>query len=66
MEKQYKCIVKISNERFLKYNVNNLLLFTAFLDREFPMWRWYNVYSKRTKEQLANFTKNRRPFKKWV
>jgi hypothetical protein len=54
--------VKADAERFLKYRtVNNLLKFTAFLDVNFPEWRYYNVYDKTTKEQITSFTKNKRP-----
>lgn len=60
--KQYSCIVKVDAERFVKYRtVNNLLKFTIFLDENFPMWRYYNVYNKKTKEQITSFTKNKRP-----
>ena len=42
---KYTVIVKVSNERFLKYrNVTNFEKFNAFLERKFPSWRWYNVY----------------------
>jgi len=62
MNKQYSCIVKVDRERFVKYRtVNNLLKFTSFLDVNFPTWRFYNVYSKESKEQITSFTKNNRP-----
>jgi len=62
MTRQYSCIVKADTERFLKYRtVNNLLKFTAFLDENFPQWLYYNVYDKKTKQQIASFTKNKRP-----
>ena len=71
MEKKYLCVVKIANNedgsaKCLKYHVNNLLKFTDFLDKEHSDWRWYNVYSKKTGEQISNFTKFQRPGKKWV
>jgi hypothetical protein len=54
--------VKVDGERFVKYRtVNNLLKFTSFLDVNFPTWRFYNVYSKESKEQITSFTKNNRP-----
>jgi hypothetical protein len=60
--RQYSCIVKVDAERFVKYRtVNNLLKFTSFLDVNFPTWRYYNVYSKETKQQVASFTKGKRP-----
>ena len=62
MNKQYSCIVKVDGERFVKYRtVNNLLKFTLFLDANFSEWRYYNVYDKTTKQQIASFTKNKRP-----
>lgn len=60
-DKEYRCIVKVGNDKFLRYHVNNLLKFAAFLDREWPEWRWFNVYSKKGREQVASFTKNNRP-----
>lgn len=62
--KKYKVIAKVGNDKFVKYNVNNLLLFSRFLDKDFPDWRYFNVYAY-TKDgsgnQIANYTKNRRP-----
>jgi hypothetical protein len=63
-KKKYKVIAKVSSDRFVKYNVNNLLKFTEFLDKEFSGWRYFNVYrytKDSTGEQLANFTTNSRP-----
>lgn len=65
-DKEYRCIVKVGNDKFLRYHVNNLLKFTAFLDREWPEWRWFNVYGKKEREQVASFTKNNRPLKSTV
>ena len=62
MTKKYSCIVKADGEQFVKYRtVRNLLKFTIFLDASFPEWRYYNVFDKETKRQIASFTKNRRP-----
>lgn len=37
--------VKCSNCSYKKYNnVNNLLTFTQFINKEFPNWIWYNIY----------------------
>jgi hypothetical protein len=69
MSKKYKVIAKVETEKFVKYNVNNLLLFTSFLDKNFPNWRWFNVYEYRKDDsgtQLANFTKNNRPSRMYV
>lgn len=54
-------IVKISQTQFLKYHVRNLIKFTQFLDQTYPGWRWFNVYDKKTKNQLGNFTTKQRP-----
>lgn len=61
MSKTYKVIAKVSNHKFVKYNVNNLISFTTFLDKNFKGWRWFNVYDKKTKVQLTSFTKYNRP-----
>ena len=65
-KKKYKVIAKVDNEKFVKYNVNNLIKFSEFLDKNFSGWRWFNVY-KYSKEsngvQLANFTNQNRPVK---
>lgn len=70
MEKRFTCIAKVGrkngqlvgNEGFIKYrSVTNLLKFVQFLDREYPDWRFFNVYSKKTKIELGRFTKNKRP-----
>lgn len=61
MSKTYKVIVKVSSDKFVKYNVNNLISFTIFLDKHYKAWRWFNVYDKQTKVQIGSFTKNNRP-----
>lgn len=69
MTKKYSVIAKVGNNKFVKYNVNNLLLFTSFLDREFPDWRWFNVYCKGTEgvgQQLASFTSKSRPMSRYL
>jgi hypothetical protein len=58
--KKYKVIAKVDSEKFVKYNVNNLLLFAGFLDKSFPLWRWFNVYDS-TGNQIDNFTSKSRP-----
>jgi hypothetical protein len=65
--KKYKVIAKVSDTKFVKYNVNNLVLFTNFLDKNFSDWRWFNVYSKSEgNEQIANFTNRNRPTKRFI
>jgi len=63
-EKKYKCIAKVGNEKFVKYRLSNLISFANFLDRAWKDWRWFNVYDKRTGEQLANYTRKNRPTSK--
>lgn len=63
-KKKYKVIAKVDNDKFVKYNVNNLIKFCEFLDKEFSGWRWFNVYcyaSNGLGEQIANYTTNNRP-----
>jgi hypothetical protein len=69
--KKYKVIAKIGNNengtaKTVKYNVNNLLLFTNFLDKQFPSWTWFNVYDCAEKVQLDNFTKYSRPTSRFL
>lgn len=59
--KKYTCIAKTSDDKFVKYRLDNLLKFTQFMDMKWPGWRWFNVFDNRTKTQVANFTKNNRP-----
>lgn len=62
--KKYRVIVKADQEKFVKYKVNNLLLFTSFLDKSWPSWRWFNVYAydgNNEGEQLASFSNKNRP-----
>jgi len=65
-EKKYTCIVKVGGSpegggEFKKWNLNNLLKFVAFLDREHPEWRYFNVFNKKTLEQVGSYTTNDRP-----
>lgn len=67
--KKYKVIVKVGKDKFVKYNVNNLLLFTVFLDENFKDWKWFNVYNytkDSTGEQVGNFTNINRPLTKFI
>lgn len=66
MAKKYMCIAKVGNEKFVRYHVNNLRLFSLFLDRKFPNWRWFNVFEynrEHNGKQLESFTKKNRPAK---
>lgn len=62
--KKFICIVKINDQKFLRYHVNDLLKFTLFLDGKFPDWRWFNVYAYEGNNkslQIGNFTRNDKP-----
>lgn len=68
-KKKYKVIAKVNSEKFVKYNVNNLLLFTEFLDVNFNGWRWFNVFEYKKDgdgSQLANFTTKNRPLSRFL
>lgn len=64
--KKMKVIAKVSPDRFVKYNVQDLVSFARYLDRSFPDWRWMNVYDKNTGNQVCSFTRNHRPTTKHV
>lgn len=72
--KRYAAIVKIGNNQdgtahCVKYRFDDLLRFTKFLDIRWSSWRWFNLYPNRGAgkgRQIANFTKNKRPSKKYV
>ena len=67
--KKYKVIAKVEQDKFVKHNVNNLLLYTRYLDKAFPQWRYFNVFEY-TKDgsgmQLGNFTNKNRPGKMYI
>lgn len=65
-EKKYKIIAKVSNDKFVKYNVNDLVSFSRFLDSKFIGWRWFNVFDKVTGSQIASFTSNNKPTTKYI
>lgn len=72
MAKRYTAIVKIKHNpngeaNCVKYRFNDLINFTYFLDKAWPDWKWYNVYSnlgENKRIQLGSFTKNKRPTNK--
>jgi len=69
MKKKYKVIAKVANSKFVKYNVNDLLQFTCFLDKTFPDWRFFNVYEYKKDSagaQIANFTNKNRPLSRFL
>ena len=73
MSKKYTVNAKINNNPdgsayCVKYRVNDLIRFTNFLDNKWPDWKWFNVYSDSGINkwvQLTNFTKNKRPLRKF-
>lgn len=68
-KKKYKVIAKVDAEKFVKYNVNNLVKFAEFLDKDFGGWRWFNVYQYSRDSnglQLASFTNSNRPLKPYL
>ena len=68
-KKKYKVIAKVENDKFVKYNVNNLLLFTQFLDTNFNGWRWFNVYEYKKESdgsQIGSFTTKNRPLRRFL
>jgi len=61
---KYAVIIKVSQDRFLKYShINNLFTFCSWLDNHFPTWRYMNVFLKTTRMQVANYTKTKRPYR---
>ena len=72
--KKYVAIVKTGNNpdgsaHCVKYRLNDLLKFTAFLDKKWTGWRWFNLYCNQgeyKRKQIASFTNKRRPISKKV
>lgn len=58
-ENKYTVIVKIDNDKFLKYRCRNLVKLCQFLDDKWSGWRWFNVYDRGVK--IASYSKNHRP-----
>lgn len=64
IQKKYIVIAKINQTKFVKYRVNNLMKFSDFLKREFGGYRYFNVYDKKTRMQLDNFSCKNPPITK--
>lgn len=67
--KTYRVITKTgeirnNSDHFAKHHVNNLVSYAAYLDKSFPNWKYFNVFDKETEQQIASFTKNKRPTSK--
>jgi hypothetical protein len=61
---KYSVIIKVAPNLFLKYNhINSVYLLSNWLDRNYPDWCYMNVFSNKTRLQIANFTKNNKPQK---
>jgi hypothetical protein len=56
--------VKVNATDTKDWRTSDLLDFQKFLDRDYPDWRFYNVYIK--EQQIASFTKNNRSTAKKV
>lgn len=68
---KYTCYCKIGNKIDGSADVrvrktDNLLSLVNHLDKDFPDWRWFNVWDKSKNKQVANFTKSNRPQTKQV
>lgn len=60
--KVYRAIAKVGDDKFVKYRtVRNLISFATFLDENFSDWRYFNVFDKNTDQQIASYTKHKRP-----
>ena len=72
--KRYVAIVKTGNNpdgtaHCVKYRLNDLLKFTAYLDKKWIGWRWFNIYSNQGENkgtQIASFTNKKRPLTKII
>jgi hypothetical protein len=60
----YKCWVKVNATKTITLHTPDLLDFQKFLDRDYPEWRFFNVYIK--EQQIASFTRNNRATAKKV
>jgi len=60
----YKCWVKVNATETKTWHTPDLLDFQKFLDRDYPDWRFYNVFIK--EQKIASFTKNNRATAKKV
>ena len=57
----YRFWAKVGKDKTVTYHGQDLITWTAFLDKAYPNWTYFNVYDKKTGVQLASFTKNNRP-----
>lgn len=64
--RQYKCIIKVSNNQFKTLHTDNLKEFTNYLDKTYFEWRYFNVFKTKTGIQKASFTRKNRPISKTI
>ena len=53
---EYRVIVKVSNDKFVKYHSNNLSSFVTFVNKKFKNWRYMNIFEKHTRNQIGSIT----------
>lgn len=59
---RYSAIIKIDNEKFIKYKyVRNPYKLYLFLDKNFPTWRYCNLFCRSSGLQVGNFTRKNPP-----
>jgi len=59
----YKAWVKVGPDKTLSYDHDKKVWsLVDWLDEHYPSWRFVNIYSKKTNELLAMYTKKNRPF----
>ena len=56
MAQDFAIITKVDNDTFVKYNSNNLDSFFKFLLKKFPNARYSNIYDKKSRKQVGNWT----------
>lgn len=57
-KKKYAVITKITNTRYIKHRVNDIYKYKLFLNKNYPEWRYCNIYCNHTKYQISRMTKN--------
>lgn len=59
---KFRCWVKTADGSTVTYHSSDLISFTRFLDKQYPKWRFFNVYHNGL--VVASFTQSHRPTKK--
>jgi len=62
----YRVWVKTDEEDYKTWHTSDLINLQIFLDSKYPQWRFFNVYDKKTGNNLASFTKSKRALSKKV